>query len=308
LYHTVTPASLPAGQNWVFNNQFFILLNLAIGGSTTFLGHPDPSAPFPAQDLLVDYVRVYQADPITSLTPVITPGRVVNAASYVGALAPGGLASLYGSNLADAEHLVSASSTFPASVAGVSVTVNGVTAPLIYVSPGQINFQIPWETVPGPYVPIMVTWNSVDSAIEPVTIAAPEAPSVFLSEFVNGVAWVTGAGCVTTECAVQAGGAYQLWANGLGPKNGPSQDGAGAVYNGSLTPLQVPGSPAACQLTIGGQAALVLYCGAAPGEIIDQINFVYPAGVTATAPYVDATLTIGGATGHFRVPAPATAN
>jgi beta-glucanase (GH16 family) len=34
-YHKVTPASLPAGRQWVFNNPFFILLNLAIGGPNT---------------------------------------------------------------------------------------------------------------------------------------------------------------------------------------------------------------------------------------------------------------------------------
>jgi beta-glucosidase len=307
LYYTATPSSVPAGQ-WPFNNPFFILLNLAIGGNSTFLGTPDPNAPFPNQDMLVDYVRVYQSTPVPAATPVITPGQVVNGASYLGDLAPGGLATLYGSNLADAQHLIAANPTFPTSVAGVSVSVNGVAAPLIYVSPTQINFQIPWETTPGPDVPITVTWNSAVSAVESVTVAAPQAPSMFLSEPVNGVAWVTGTGCETTECAVQAGGNYQLWANALGPKNGPSQDGAGAVYNGSLTPLEVPGSPASCQLTIGGQVASVQYCGAAPGEIIDQINFVYPAGVTATAAYVEASLTIGSATGYFRVPAPATAD
>src|ERR1700687_5298879 len=59
-FHRVTPASLPAGTKWVFNNPFFILLNLAIGGKTTFLGTPDANAPFAPQDMLVDYVRVYQ--------------------------------------------------------------------------------------------------------------------------------------------------------------------------------------------------------------------------------------------------------
>jgi beta-glucanase (GH16 family) len=63
-FHKVTPASLPPGRQWVFNAPFFILLNLAIGGPTTFLGTPSPSAPFPAQDLLVDYVRVYQMAPL----------------------------------------------------------------------------------------------------------------------------------------------------------------------------------------------------------------------------------------------------
>ena len=103
---------------------------------------------------------------------------------------------------------------------------------------------------------------------------------------------------------MKPGVAYQLWGNAFGPKNSAQQDGTPAVYTGSLTPLQVPGSPETCQLTIGGQTATVLYCGAAPGLIIDQLNFVYPDGVTAGAPYTDAALTIGGVTGRFRVPAP----
>ena len=59
-FHKVTPASRPGGARWVFNAPYFILLNLAIGGPKTPFGTPDPNAPFPPQDLLVDYVRVYQ--------------------------------------------------------------------------------------------------------------------------------------------------------------------------------------------------------------------------------------------------------
>ena len=303
LYYTATPSVVPAGQ-WPFNNPFFILLNVAIGGTTTFLGAPNPSAPFANQDMLVDYVRVYQQTQVSSTTPMITPGQVVNGASYLGDLAPGGLATVYGIQLADGTPTISATNGFPSTASNVTVSVNRVKAPLIYVSPTQINFQIPWETTPGTSVPIVVTRDNTPSEPEYVTVAAPEAPSMFLSEYVNGVAWVTGTGCETSECAVQAGGYYELWANALGPKNGPSQDGMGAVYNGSLTPLEVPGSPASCQLTIGGQTASVQYCGAAPGEIIDQINFVYPSGVTSNTPYVEASLTINGVTGYFRVPAP----
>jgi uncharacterized protein (TIGR03437 family) len=305
-YHKITPASLPAGRQWVFNNPFFILLNLAIGGPATFLGQPDPNTPFPPQDMLVDYVRVYQATSVSSDTPVVTPGQVVNAASRLGTVAPGSLAAVYGSNLADAEQLVSGVENFPPSVAGVSVSVNGINAPILYVSPTQINFQIPWETVPGTAVDIKVTRNGLDSNHEPLTIEATTASSIFLSEFVNGVAWVTGTGCAVTECSVQPGMSYQLWGNGFGPKNAPSRDGAPAAFNGLLTPLEVPGSPASCQLTIGGQTAVVQYCGAAPGEIIDQLNFVYPYAVISSTPYVDAALTINGVTGRFRVPAPPT--
>ena len=115
---------------------------------------------------------------------------------------------------------------------------------------------------------------------------------------------MTGPGCEGSECAAQAGGVYQLWANALGPKGAAEQDGVPAQYNGSLTPLEVAGGNASCQLSIGGQAAAIAYCGAAPGLIIDQVNFTYPSGVTSTTPYVDATLTINGASGHFRLPAP----
>ena len=308
-YHTVTPATIPAGQQWVFNAPFFILLNLAIGGESTFLGTPDPNAPFPEQDLLVDYVRVYQPVTISTATPVITPGAIVNAASFLGAIAPGSLVSVYGNNFADAGVKLNpaAAPNFPTTAAGVTVSVDGVDAPLVFVSPTQINFQVPWEVAPGAAVNVTVTRNNVPSTVETITIAAPQSPSMFLSDFVNGVALVTGTGC-TGQCAVTPGVEYQLWANGLGPKNSPEKDGAPAVFNGgSLTPLEVPGSPASCQLTIGGQSAAVNYCGAAPGLIIDQVNFTYPFGVSSTAAYVDATLTIHGVTGRFRLPTPAAA-
>ena len=139
-----------------FSTAHFSLLNLAIGGPSTFLGKPDPNAPFPPQDMLVDYVRVYQLIRCSVGHARDYAGRVVNSASYLGTLAPGSLAALYGVNLTDAEHVVTGVASFPVSVAGVSVSINGVDAPLLYLSPTQINFQIPWETVPGPNVQVKV--------------------------------------------------------------------------------------------------------------------------------------------------------
>jgi uncharacterized protein (TIGR03437 family) len=306
LYSTVTPASIPSGDQWVYNAPFFILLNLAIGSSSTFLGTPDPSAPFPNQDLVVDYVRVYQPIYVPMNTPVITPGSVVNAASYLGDVAPGALAVLYGTNLADNTYqdVIDSNGDFVTTLANVTVTVDGVPAPLVYLSPTQINFQVPWETVPGLAVNVQVTRNSVPSATETITVANAASPSMFLADFTTGVAWMTGQ-CPTEQCTAATGGVYQLWANGLGPKQAPEQDGVPVQFaGGSLDPLQVPGGPTSCQLTVGGEPATVLYCGAAPFEIIDQVNFQYPPGVPSTAPYVDAILTINGVTGRFRVPAP----
>lgn len=55
-YHKVTPGDLPHGAEWVYEDPFFILLNLAVGGR--WPGSPDEETVFP-QTLLVDYVRVY---------------------------------------------------------------------------------------------------------------------------------------------------------------------------------------------------------------------------------------------------------
>jgi len=57
VYHTVTPANLPGGVQWVFdNNPHFLLLNLAVGG--LWPGNPDGTTVFP-QEFRIDYVRVY---------------------------------------------------------------------------------------------------------------------------------------------------------------------------------------------------------------------------------------------------------
>jgi beta-glucanase (GH16 family) len=57
LYQTRTPADLPTGKKWVFDHPFFIILNLAVGGS--WPGNPDATTVFP-QMIYVDYVRVYE--------------------------------------------------------------------------------------------------------------------------------------------------------------------------------------------------------------------------------------------------------
>lgn len=55
LYNQITPEDV-TGQ-WVFNKPFYILMNMAVGG--TFVGSPDEETQFP-QTMLVDYVRVYK--------------------------------------------------------------------------------------------------------------------------------------------------------------------------------------------------------------------------------------------------------
>jgi beta-glucanase (GH16 family) len=55
LYQRIRPESLPG--EWVFNQDFFMILNVAVGGN--YVGFPTNQTPFP-QTMLVDYVRVYK--------------------------------------------------------------------------------------------------------------------------------------------------------------------------------------------------------------------------------------------------------
>jgi beta-glucanase (GH16 family) len=56
LYGTKTPSDTPNGAKWVYDHPFYLLLNVAVGG--TWPGSPDSTTTFP-QTMLVDYVRVY---------------------------------------------------------------------------------------------------------------------------------------------------------------------------------------------------------------------------------------------------------
>jgi uncharacterized protein (TIGR03437 family) len=114
-----------------------------------------------------------------SQTPAITPTGVVSAATFINgqSLSAGGLVSIFGSNLANQLALAD---TIPlaTSLANVTVTFNGIAAPLDFVTGGQINAQIPYEAgITGP-VNVVVTNNGVPSAPEPI-ILAQFAPGIF---------------------------------------------------------------------------------------------------------------------------------
>src|SRR5258708_5660631 len=104
----------------------------------------------------------------------ISPGGIVNAAGLPAPVAPGAVISILGTGLATAS---AAASTFPlpATLGDVSVLVNGsLQVPLFYVSPSQINAQLPYETPAGP-----ATLTLAGSA--PVSfIVAPSAPCILV--------------------------------------------------------------------------------------------------------------------------------
>ena len=285
-YQTITQSD--AGSSWVFNTPFFIILNVAVGG--TFPGSPNATTQFP-QDMLVDYVRVYQA--ATGAGPALNTGGVVDAASGAAALAPGSLASAYGPSLAAATNSATfdtAAGVFPTNASGVTVYVNGVAAPLTYLSPMQINFAVPWDSLAGTPLNVEVMRDNLLSNPIPITLA-PAAPSVLTSDGVTAL-------LTCPNGAPEPGAVCTLWGNGFGPTNPPLADGAPSP-SATLARTTTP-----CALTIGSVAATVTYCGAAPGLIIYQMNFVYPSGVAVTGSTSPAAITINDHTGNIIVPAP----
>ena len=84
---------------------------------------------------------------------------VVDAAGYGANLAPESIASVFGTNLATST--VSTGAILANSLGGTSVFVNGVAAPLFFVSPGQINFQVPENTIPGPAAVVVRNANGL---------------------------------------------------------------------------------------------------------------------------------------------------
>ena len=104
--------------------------------------------------------------------PVVDRGGVVNAASYAPVtgpghqLAPESIATVFGQNLASGT-ATAHPYPLPTMLEGTTVTVHGVVAPLFYVSPGQINFQMPTTDYdPGPIGggPVVVTTAAGASA------------------------------------------------------------------------------------------------------------------------------------------------
>ncbi len=123
---------------------------------------------------------VISAAVVGAQTPSVPDGGIVNAASYAKgqAVSPGALVAIFGSELASG---IALADSIPLSTSrlDVSVTFNGVPAPLHFVSPGQINAQMPWNVLPAGVVNgtanVVVKRGSASSTstVVQVTQAAP---------------------------------------------------------------------------------------------------------------------------------------
>ena len=103
-------------------------------------------------------VRVYGTAVSGSTGPVITPGGVVKSRLSGGSttIAVGNFIEIYGKDLSATTRTATAGSMdYPVSLDGVSVTIDGQAAGIFYVSPGQIDVQVPRGVSTG-MVPLVV--------------------------------------------------------------------------------------------------------------------------------------------------------
>lgn len=205
-------------------------------------------------------------------TPAISGGGVVNAASFTPQLSPGALASVFGSNFTGAGVDATAPSVpLATSLGGVSVQVNGVAAPVLYASAGQINFQIPWETKTGSAT-VVVGINGIASAAANITVQAA-APGLFVQGS-HAIVQNSDFTLNSSSNPAKVGGSIMAYLTGAGAVTNQPADGAAA----GSSPLSMVGSTVSA--TIAGQSAEVSFAGLAPGFVgLWQVNIVIPSGL-----------------------------
>lgn len=216
--------------------------------------------------------------------PSVTDGGVVNAASLARGqpVAPGSLVSIFGAGLTSSQ--VAGSIPLPNSLGGVSVTFNGIAAPLYFVSPQQVNVQVPWAALSGGAstgtASVVVRRGEAASQASLVQVSSA-SPGIFATEFGAGqaiafnedgsmAAPVGSISGIRSEPA-RIGGTVSILATGLGVVDPPGRDGQPSLD----APRRTLSTPV---VLIDGVQAQVQFSGLSPQfPGVYQLNVVVPA-------------------------------
>ncbi len=184
-------------------------------------------------------------------------------------LSPGSLFSIYCNFTLTGQDSAGAP-PWPNALNGVTVTINGVLAPLYSMNANQINGQIPYETQTGPATAV-ITVNGSAPGLARFSVI-PANPGILVFDGTRAVA-VNADGQVNTASAPAAGDDIELlYLSGIGLPDQPVSTGAAAPSAEPLARAQYPYS-----ITLDGQPVEVLYLGLAPGyPALAQANFRVP--------------------------------
>ncbi len=235
------------------------------------------AATFPAQSMTL---FVIPAAPTSFTVPQPVPKAVVDAASFRSSIAPGQIVSIFGTNLGPKESLgpvLKNPDMVASTLGGVRVLFDGVPAPMLFASAGQINCVVPYTAALWPVTHVQVEYQGRRSDAVEIAIV-PTAPAIF--------------GLVPSPDA-KPGSVITVFLTGEGATTPPGVDGRVATAQpGRLNVYPRP--LAAVTAKIGGLAATVQYAGAAPFNVagLCQVNVVIPDNVPAGNVPID--IVIGG--------------
>ncbi len=221
-----------------------------------------------------------QLAPIVSASPTIGGAISANLDKNATTVAPGGLISIFGSNLVKVATGLSgwAGRVLPSTLNGTSVTIGGKNAAILYMGPGQINAQVPVD-VPAGQQPVVVKNTVGPSASFNVTVAA-NAPAIF---FAPTAAVLKNAdfSLVGPGNAARAGDIILVYCTGLGATSTTQPTGT------LVPPTVISNTTAPVTATISGQPATVVYSIASPGFAgLYQVAITVPSGLAGDAPIV----------------------
>lgn len=287
--------------------------NLGDGGLATAatLNYPaglsiDSSGNIYIADTDNDIVREY-APPsaATGTLPTINSGGVISASSFgaFSAIAPGSWIEIYGSNLASGT--ANWNNSFigvnaPISLNGTTVTIGGLSAFIDYVSPTQVNAQVPSgvtqgsqqlivATAGGPSTPYSVTVNPTEAGLWAPAAFQLSGKSYVGAQLSDGSWALPGSVPGYTSRLANVGETMTLYGVGFGPVINPTIPAGQIVQqlNQLMEPIQIFFGP------IGQNPAQVTYAGLAPTLIgVYQFNVVVPNMPENTA--VPLTFVLGG--------------
>jgi uncharacterized protein (TIGR03437 family) len=220
--------------------------------------------------------------------PVIFPGGVVNAASYAIAyqtsplggfgLAGGSLASIFGTNLASTT-MAAQGTPLPTKLGGTSVMVWGIPAHLLYVSPNQIDLQLPSYGIAEATQGVVVSTAAGSSPLFPV--GGPRTFGIFTDDASGcgqgAVLNVSSSGATSVNSnsnSVSPGDFISVYGTGLGGVSPSPPDGYPAPSSPPLATTAEPNGGGFLDLdnNVGYS-----WAGRAPGLVgVDQINMQVP--------------------------------
>jgi uncharacterized protein (TIGR03437 family) len=214
--------------------------------------------------------------------PSYSTASICNASNCApGPFAPNSAISLFGANLSfNTQSLTSdliVGGKLPTQMGGVGVYVDGSLAPLLFVSPGQINFLIPITEIAGD-AKINVVRQGVTGPIVTISLASA-APQLFNMDGGYGIAedWTAGGSLITTSSPAQGGHIVILFATGLGSVAPRPASGELAQYASVIT------TPGDLTVLLDGTAlpqSAILYAGLTPGSAgLYQINVLLPSNL-----------------------------